>query len=330
LIHKSGFMKSITIGTAGHVDHGKSTLVKALTGTDPDRLKEEKERGITIDIGFANHQLGPDIQIGFIDVPSHERFIKNMLGGIGGIDAVLLVVAADESVMPQTREHLDICKLLKIPTGVVAITKTDLVDKDLLELVRCELQECLRNSFLEKSPIIAVSSQSGLGLGDLRMALQDIATRAPAKDRETVFRLPIDRCFTLHGFGTVVTGTVTSGSIRKEEEVEIYPTSRRARIRNLQVYGRTVEEVAAGQRAALNLLNIEVNQIQRGMQLSVPERFTPCRNFDARVHILQDSPVALKKGTRVRVHLGAAEVTGFVTPIDSGELRPGQACFARV
>ena len=230
-------MKSIIIGTAGHVDHGKSALVKALTGTDPDRLKEEKERGITIDIGFASLQLGPDIQIGFIDVPGHERFIKNMLAGIGGIDAVLLVVAADESVMPQTREHLDICKLLRIPTGVVAITKTDLVDKELLELVRDELQECLRNSFLEESPLIAVSSQSGSGLDDLRTALHGIASRAPAKDRETVFRLPIDRCFTLHGFGTVVTGTVTSGSIRKEEEVEIYPTSRRARIRNLQVYG---------------------------------------------------------------------------------------------
>jgi selenocysteine-specific elongation factor len=323
-------MKSIVIGTAGHVDHGKSTLVKALTGTDPDRLKEEKERGITIDIGFASLQLGPNVQVGFIDVPGHERFIKNMLAGIGGIDAVLLVVAADESIMPQTREHLDICKLLKIPTGIVAITKSDLVDPDLLELVRCDLQEYLRNSFLEKSPMIAVSSESGSGLEDLRTALQGVAELVPDKDSQTVFRLPIDRCFTLHGFGTVVTGTVISGTIRKDEEVEIYPTGQRVRVRNLQVYGRVVGEASAGQRAALNLLNVEVNQIERGMQLSVPDRFIPCVNFDASVHLLQHSPVALKRQAQVRLHLGSAEVMGFITPLGSREIIPGQTCFARI
>src|SRR5439155_3193462 len=223
-------MKNIIVGTAGHIDHGKSTLVKALTGTDPDRLKEEKERGITIDIGFADLRLSSDVHIGFVDVPGHERFIKNMLAGIGGIDAVLLVVAADESVMPQTREHLDICTLLKIPTGIIAITKCDLVDQDILEIVRGELAEVVKNGFLQDAPIIPVSATSGLGLDELKEALLKTAQSVPPRNSQTVFRLPIDRCFTLHGFGTIVTGTLMSGTISRDEEVEIYPTGRKSGI----------------------------------------------------------------------------------------------------
>src|SRR5437660_3602543 len=241
-------MKNIIVGTAGHIDHGKSTLVKALTGTDPDRLKEEKERGITIDIGFADLRLRSDVHIGFVDVPVHERFIKNMLAGIGGIDAVLLVVAADESVMPQTREHLDICTLLKIPAGIIAITKCDLVDQDILEIVRGELAELVKNGFLQDAPIIPVSAASGLGLDKLREALLKTAQSVPPRNSQTVFRLPIDRCFTLHGFGTIVTGTLMSGTISRDEEVEIYPTGRKSRIRNVQVHSRPVDYATAGQR----------------------------------------------------------------------------------
>jgi selenocysteine-specific elongation factor len=323
-------MKSIVIGTAGHIDHGKSTLVKALTGTDPDRLKEEKERGITIDIGFASLQLDPGVQVGFIDVPGHERFIKNMLAGVGGIDAVILVVAADESIMPQTREHFDICKLLEVPAGIAVITKSDLVDSELLELVRSELAHYLRNSFLEGAPMIAVSAQSGIGLDDLRLALLDLAGSVPRKSIETVFRLPVDRCFSLHGFGTIVTGTVLSGMIQKDQEVEIYPTGRKVRVRNLQVYGQTVKAASAGQRAALNLSNVQVDEIQRGMELSVSGRFIPVTSFEASIHLLAHSPVALKKQSRVRVHHGTSEVLGFVSPIGSKELGPGESCFARL
>jgi selenocysteine-specific elongation factor len=323
-------MKNIVIGTAGHVDHGKSSLIMALTGTDPDRLREEKERGITIDIGFASLKLRPDLQVGFVDVPGHERFIKNMLAGIGGIDAVLLVVAADESIMPQTREHFDICRLLKIQKGVVAITKTDLVDTEMIELVRAELKEYLRGSFLEGAPVVPVSSVSRVGLDNLKTALGSVADSVPPKDVESVFRLPIDRCFTLHGFGTVITGTVTSGTIRKEDELEIYPTGKKTRIRNLQVYGGVVGEAFAGQRAALNILNAQVSEIQRGMQLSVPNRFRPSTSFHAQVCLLKHSPIPLKNHTRVRVHHGTSELLGSLSPIGSKEILPGQSCFAHV
>jgi selenocysteine-specific elongation factor len=323
-------MKNVIIGTAGHIDHGKSSLVKALTGTDPDRLREEKERGITIDIGFASLKPSPELQIGFVDVPGHERFIKNMLAGVGGIDAVLLAIAGDESIMPQTREHFDICKLLRVQSGVIAITKSDLVDSEMIELVRAEVRGYLRDSFLENAPVVPVSSATGLGLDELRAALQSVAESVPSKSTESVFRLPIDRCFTLHGFGTVVTGTIVSGTIQKDDEVQIYPTGKKARIRNLQVYGGVVGKAFAGQRAALNLLNIEVNEIQRGMQLSVPDRFSPVFSFDAQVHLLKHSPISLRKHTRVRVHHGTSEMLGFVSPIGSKEVLPGQTCFGHV
>jgi len=323
-------MKNIIVGTAGHIDHGKSALVKALTGTDPDRLREEKERGITIDIGFASLKLGSELQIGFVDVPGHERFIKNMLAGIGGIDAVLLTIAGDESIMPQTREHFDICRLLKVQQGVVAITKSDLVDPEMIELVQAELTEYLRGSFLENAPMVPVSSVTGAGLNELKIALQSAAESISPKDTESVFRLSVDRCFTLHGFGTVVTGTVMSGTVRKDDEVEIYPTARKTRVRNLQVYGGVVGMAFAGQRAALNLSNVEVNEIPRGMQLSAPDRFRPVLRFDAQVHLLKHSPISLKSRTRVRIHHGTSELLGFLSPLGAKEILQGHTSLAEI
>jgi selenocysteine-specific elongation factor len=227
-------MKNIIVGTAGHIDHGKTALVQALTGIDADRLEEEKRRGITIDIGFAHLQLTPALRLGFVDVPGHERFVKNMLAGVGGIDLVLFVIAADESIKPQTREHFDICRLLGIPQGVVALTKADLVEPDILELVRLEIEEFVAGSFLEGAPVVAVSSVTGVGLDDLRRALQRAASSVAQKSAAGHFRLPLDRAFTVKGFGTVVTGTLISGAVRKEQEVELYPTGRRLRVRGVQ------------------------------------------------------------------------------------------------
>src|SRR5439155_20690794 len=266
---------------------------------------------------------------GFVDVPGHERFIKNMLAGVGGIDAVLLVVAADESVMPQTREHLDICTLLKIPAGIIAITKCDLVDQDILEIVRGELAELVKNGFLQDAPIIPVSAASGLGLDKLKEALLKTAQSVPPRNSQTVFRLPIDRCFTRHGFGTIVTGTLMSGTISRDEEVEIYPTGRKSRIRNVQVHSRPVDYATAGQRTALNLQNVEVSEIQRGMQLSVPNRFRPGLRVDTKVHLLETSPIPLKKRTRVRLHHGTSEVLAMASPMGIKEILPGQTSFAR-
>src|SRR3954471_23932540 len=234
-------MKSLIIGTAGHIDHGKTALVKALTGIDADRLQEEKRRGITIDLGFAHMAVptpnGDSLQIGFVDVPGHERFVRNMLAGVGGIDLVLLVIAADESIKPQTREHFDICRLLAIPRGITVMMKSDLVDADTLEVVRLELEDFLRGSFLENSPIVPVSAMTGAGLDQLRSELARIAADVPARDIAAIPRLPIDRVFTMKGFGTVVTGTLISGAIRKEDELEALPGGRRVRVRGVQVHG---------------------------------------------------------------------------------------------
>lgn len=323
-------MKNLVVGTAGHIDHGKSSLVQALTGVHPDRLKEEQLRGITIDLGFASLPFPDGCQIGFIDVPGHERFIKNMLAGIGGIDAVLLVVAADESIKPQTREHFDICKLLKTRTGVVAITKSDLVDPELIELVRLEIQELAKGSFLEASPIIPVSVRSGMGLASLSEALRKLADAAPQRDRRAAFRLPIDRCFTLHGFGTVVTGTLLSGTLRREDEVAIYPGGLKARVRGLQVHSVPTDQAFAGQRTAVNLPNLEVSQIHRGMEVSVPERFHPVSTCDAQIELLATSPVSLTRKTTIRFHHGTSEAVAAFRPLGSREIHPGQSGFVRI
>jgi len=325
-----GLMKDVIVGTAGHIDHGKTALVKALTGIDADRLEEEKRRGITIDIGFAHLQLTPALRLGFVDVPGHERFIKNMLAGVGGIDMVLFVVAGDESIKPQTREHFDICRLLGIPRGVVGLTKLDLVEKDLLELVRLEVEEFVAGSFLESAPVVPVSSLTGEGLEDLRFALGEAATAVPEKNVRGYFRLPIDRAFSMKGFGTVVTGTLISGSVGRDQEVEVYPLKRRLRVRGVQVYGSPAGRALAGQRTALNLADIEAGELARGMSLSEPGRFETTRQIDCRLQLL-GSAKPLKNRAPVHFHAGTAEIEAEVQLLDGrAALRPGEQTYVRL
>src|SRR5271170_759979 len=321
-------LKNVIVGTAGHIDHGKSTLVKALTGTDPDRLEEEKRRGITIDLGFAFLDLG-DARIGFVDVPGHEKFVRNMLAGVGGIDLVVLVVAADESIKPQTREHFDICRLLGIPRGIVAITKSDLVDPDVLGLVRLEIEDFVRGSFLEGAPIVPVSATTGAGLDALKMELQRIAVATPSKDATYHFRLPIDRAFSMKGFGTVVTGTLVSGALKMEDEVELYSLRKRVRVRGIHSGGKPVTRAVAGQRTAVNLAGIEREEIQRGMVLGPPAVFEPTTRLDARITLLT-SARPLKNRARVHFHQGTAEAIADVVLVTATELAPGQSAFAQL
>jgi selenocysteine-specific elongation factor len=331
-------MRHVVIGTAGHIDHGKSALVTALTGIDPDRLKEEKARGITIDLGFAYLERG-DLTLAFVDVPGHERFVKNMLAGATGIDIVLLVVAADESVMPQTREHFDICRLLGIQGGVVALTKADLVDAETLELVRLEVSELVGGSFLESAPIVAVSARTGRGLEELADALAAAARAVPPRPAEGVFRLPVDRVFSVRGFGTVVTGTVAAGRVRVDDELVLLPSGRRVKVRGLQGHGRALAEAAAGQRAAINLAGVETGEIGRGETLTVPDAFEPTRRLDAVVELVP-SARPLRHGARVRVHAGTSERLGRVAisrvvegtdgEADAAEIPPGGRAHVRI
>src|SRR3981081_4702140 len=278
-------MKSIIVGTAGHIDHGKTALVKALTGIDADRLEEEKRRGTTIDLSFAPMDLpaanGETLRLGFVDVPGHERFVRNMLAGVGGIDLVLLVIAADESIKPQTREHFDILQLLGVQRGITVLAKSDAVDADTLDVVRLEVEEFLRGTFLHESKsIIAVSSLTGAGLDELKQAVIEAATDVPPRDSQAIARLPIDRVFTMKGFGTEVTGTLISGTIRKEDELEVFPTGRRVRVRGLQVHGQNAEATTAGQRTALNLAGASTEDLSRGMTQQPPEAFGATRRWD--------------------------------------------------
>jgi selenocysteine-specific elongation factor len=313
-------MRNIIVGTAGHIDHGKTALVKALTGTDADRLAEEKRRGITIDLGFAHLQLTDDIRIGFIDVPGHERFVRNMLAGAAGIDVVLFVISAAESIKPQTREHFEICRMLGVQAGVVALTKADLVEPDLLELVRLEVDEFAAGSFLEGAAKIAVSSATGEGLGELRAELERTARSVHPKSAAGWFRLPIDRSFTMKGFGTVVTGTLISGVLKPEQEVEVYPLGRRLRVRGLQVYGEPTEHARAGERTALNLVGIEAGEMHRGMVLSEPGRFSPVTILDCQLEFLP-SVKPLKNRSPVHFHTGSANVEAEVRFLDPGWAR---------
>ena len=328
-------MKAVIVGTAGHIDHGKSALVRALTGTDPDRLEEEKRRGITIDIGFANLDLagpaGEPVRIGFVDVPGHERFVRNMLAGIGGIDVVLLVVAADESIKPQTREHFDICRLLSVRRGITVLTKADLVDSETLEVVTMEVAEFLKDSFLDpaNSPIIPVSSKTGAGLDQLKRELAKLAAEVPAKDAAAVFRLPIDRVFTMRGFGTVVTGTLISGTVHKEQEVEVHPAGKRLRVRGVQVHGKQADEAIAGQRTALNLPGIETTELARGMMLTPPQMFTPVTRLGVQLDLLPSSK-PLRQYARVHLHAFTAETIAQVTLLGGKQLLPGESGFARL
>lgn len=318
----SGLMIHIIVGTAGHIDHGKTTLVRALTGIDTDRLEEEKRRGISIDLGFA-HLTHGGVRFGFVDVPGHERFIKNMLAGAGGIDMVMLVIGADESIKPQTREHFEICRLLGVRHGLIAVTKADSVDPELVELVKLETADFVAGSFLEGAPIIAVSGVTGLGLPELREALAAIARKVESRSTDGPCRLPIDRSFTLHGFGTVVTGTLVAGTSKPEDEVELHPTGRRLRVRGVQVHGGLVPKAAAGQRTAINLAAIEAAEITRGMALTPPDLFTPTQVLHCAFHLLP-SANPLKHRAPIHFHSGTAEVEAQVRMLRGTEpLAPG-------
>jgi selenocysteine-specific elongation factor len=318
----------IIVGTAGHIDHGKTALVWALTGTDTDRLPEEKQRGITIELGFAELELG-DARFGFVDVPGHERFVKNMLAGASGIDLVLLVVAADEGIMPQTREHFDICRLLEIGSGLVAITKSDMVDDEMLELVRDEVREFVAGTFLENAPVVGVSSRTGSGLDDLRSALASVAARIAAREDDRIARLWIDRSFAMKGFGTVVTGTLASGSISEADEMDLLPVGRRVRVRGLQSHGRKVATGHAGRRTAVNLAGVDHHDAGRGMLLAEAGVLSPSQVIDCHVEILPDAALPLRTRQRVRVHIGTAEVLARVAVIGRSTIDPGESGLAQ-
>lgn len=319
----------IIIGTAGHIDHGKTALVKALTGIDADRLPEEKKRGITIDLGFAELDLG-EVRIGFVDVPGHERFVKNMLAGAHGIDLVALVIAADEGVMPQTREHFEICRLLETKTGLVVLTKTDLVDEELLELVKLDANELIQNSFLENAPMIAVSAKTGEGIEELKSSLKNLALKIPSRKNEFVARLPIDRSFTVKGFGAVATGTLIAAEIKVADEMELLPIAKKVRIRGLQTHGKSVENAHAGQRTAVNLGGIEHAEIERGQTLAPVNILRPTQMFDAEIEVLKDARKPLKSRARVRVHVGTLEALARVQIIgETDEIAQGEKGFAQ-
>jgi selenocysteine-specific elongation factor len=328
-------MKSVIVGTAGHIDHGKTSLVKALTGIDADRLEEEKRRGITIDIGFAHLELpapkGEKLRLGFVDVPGHERFVRNMLAGVGGIDLVLLVIAADEGIKPQTREHFDICRLLSVKRGITVLNKSDAVDADTLEVVRLEVEDFLRGSFLDpaRSPIIAVSSLTGAGLEALRDALANVAGEVPARNSTALARLPIDRVFTMKGFGTVVTGTLVSGTISKEEELEVFPTGKRLRVRGVQVHGAAADQAIAGQRTALNLAGASTDDLARGMMLAPPNTFQASARLDVSLSLLP-SAKPLKDRARVHFHAYTMETVAEVHLYGTKQIAAGGEGYAQL
>jgi selenocysteine-specific elongation factor len=353
-------MKSVIVGTAGHIDHGKTSLVKALTGIDADRLEEEKRRGITIDLGFAHLELpapsGEKLRLGFVDVPGHERFVRNMLAGVGGIDLVLLVIAADESIKPQTREHFDICRLLSIRRGITVITKSDAVDADTLDVVKLEVEEFLKGSFLDpngssanlvevpgapamrgtqsaaghlRAPIVAVSSLTGAGFDELKRELARIAAEVPARDASALARLPIDRVFTMKGFGTVVTGTLVSGTIRKEDELEVFATGKRVRVRGVQVHGSSAEQAIAGQRTALNLAGAATEDLARGMTVAPPDTFRATSRVDVSLSLLP-SARPLKDRARVHLHAFTFETVAEVALYGEKQVKPGATAYAQL
>ena len=321
-------MQHVIVGTAGHIDHGKSSLVLALTGTDPDRLREEKERGITIDLGFA-HTTEQDTVLSFVDVPGHERFVRNMLAGVGGMDLVMLHVASDESVMPQTREHFEICRLLSVPAGLVVITKTDLADAGMLDVVRLEIQELVSGSFLEGAPVVAVSARTGEGIPALRRTLADLASTTRRRTSDGPPRLPIDRVFSMKGFGTVVTGTLLSGRLTHDDELVLQPSGRVVKVRGLHVHGKSQGEAVAGQRVAVNLSGVEVADITRGETLTSTDAVTVTRHADVQIELL---PTArqLKHGARVRFHQGTRELVGRIVLPDATHLEPGASACVRI
>jgi len=346
-------MKSIIVGTAGHIDHGKTALVKALTGIDADRLEEEKRRGITIDLGFAHMDLhlptgetsdaqGEVLRLGFVDVPGHERFVRNMLAGIGGIDLVLLVIAADEAIKPQTREHFDILQLLGVQRGITVLTKSDAVDAEMLAVVRIEVKEFLRGTFLDNptldnpkflnssQSIVAVSSLTGAGMEDLKRAIIAAASEVQPRDSQAIARLPIDRVFTMKGFGTVVTGTLVAGTIHREDELEVFPGGRRVRVRGVQVHGQSADAAIAGQRTALNLAGASTADLSRGMMLAPAATFQSTRLADVQLRLLPSAPRALKNRARVHFHSCAMETVVEIVLHGTKQIAPGDEAFARL
>lgn len=321
-------MKKVILGTAGHIDHGKSSIVKALTGDDPDRLKEEKERGITIDLGFASIAY-PDLVVGIVDVPGHERLIKNMLAGVGGIDMVMLVVAADEGVMPQTKEHLAICDLLKIKSGFIALNKADLVDEETLELAKEDITDSVKGTFLENAEIIPVSARTGYNINVLKEKIRELALKVEEKSTGGIFRMPVDRVFTLKGFGTVVTGTVLSGKISVDSSVEILPTRISSRIRGLQSHGQQLKEVVAGQRVGINLQGVSKEDLRRGDIVTIPGKLKPTYMIEAKIKLLKDVK-PLRNSSPIHFYLTTSETTGKIKLFGKTEILPDEDAFAHI
>ncbi len=323
-------MKQIILGTAGHIDHGKTSLVRAVTGIDTDRLKEEKLRGITIELGFASLDLPEGRHVGIVDVPGHEKFVKHMVAGATGIDIVVMVIAADEGIMPQTREHMEICSLLGIQHGFVALTKIDMVEPDWLDLVTEEVRDFTQGTFLEGAPIVPVSSITGEGIPDFIKTLDALCRKVPDRSNSGIFRLPVDRVFTMRGFGTVITGTLISGCIRTGDPVMIYPSKITSKVRGIQAHNQTVEQAAAGMRTAINFQGLEKAVINRGDVLSTPESLFPSFMVDILLEYLPGNPKVLKNRTRVRFHSGTSEILGNVILLNADEMQPGQSAPAQI
>lgn len=324
-------MKNVIVGTAGHVDHGKTCLIKALTGTDTDRLKEEKKRGITIELGFTNMPVEGDLKIGIIDVPGHEKFVKNMLAGIGGIDLVLLVIAMDEGVMPQTVEHFEVLKMLDVKKGILVLTKADLVEEDWAELVRSDVEDLVQGTFLEGAPMIEVSSYTGMNIDKLKeLIVSQVADVGERVGDPALFRLPIDRVFTMTGFGTVITGTLMEGSVRAGDEVILYPQKLPVKIRGIQVHGEPVEQAFAGQRTAINLLNVKKEEIERGNVLAAEGCMELCAFIDVRIQLFASTERVLKNNDRVHINFGSAQLLTKVILLEQDSLKAGESGYAQL
>ncbi len=323
-------MNQIILGTAGHIDHGKTSLIRALTGIETDRLKEEKERGITIELGFASITLPDGEIVGIVDVPGHERFIKNMVAGASGIDLVAMAIAADEAVMPQTREHMEICTLMGIKYGFIALTKIDLVDEELMELAIEDVREFTRGTFLEDAPIVPVSSTTGQGLDLFRSTLDRICHQIPERPFSPIFRLPVDRVFSMKGFGTVITGTLASGKIDTSENIMIFPSRITSKVRGIQVHGQSVDTVAAGTRTAINFQGLDKEAVNRGDVLSTPDTLHPSHMVDAELVYLKTNPKPAKARTRIRFHSGTSEILGNLVLLDREELQPGDTACVQI
>ena len=323
-------MKQIILGTAGHIDHGKTSLIKAVTGIDTDRLKEEKLRGITIELGFAYLDLPSGQHFGIVDVPGHEKFVKNMVAGATGIDIVALVIAADEGVMPQTREHMEICTLLGIKHGLVVLTKIDLVDEEWLELVTDDIKDFVRGTFLEDAPIVAVSSDTGVGLQEFIKALDELSAVIPVRSPSSIFRLPVDRVFSMKGFGTVITGTLISGRVRVGDIVMLYPSGITSKVRGIQVHNRIVNQAETGMRTAINFQGLEKDSVNRGDVLSNPAALKPNYMLDVSFHYLHSNKKPIKNRTRIRFHAGTSEALGILGLLDKEELIPGETAVVQL